>query len=89
LIKGSKDAIFSLVSNQKQTKKLALWVRPGPIPAAEDDQRPRFLQLSIEGLTANKINVTMQLAYKNMAFIIVLQETPYTTADKLVLPISH
>jgi len=38
------------------------------------------------GLTANrnKISVIGQLAYKNKAFIIVLQETHSTTADKLV-----
>jgi len=43
--------------------------------AAEDDPRPSILQLDTEGLTANKISVIKQLAYKNKAFIIVLQET--------------
>jgi len=38
------------------------------------------------GLTADKISVIEQLAYKNKAFIIVLQETHCTTADKLVIP---
>jgi len=44
------------------------------VPAAEGDQRPSILQLNTEGLTANKIRVVEQLAYKNKAFIIVLQE---------------
>jgi len=39
-----------------------------------------------EGLTANKISVIEQVAYKNNAFIIVLRETHRTTADKLVTP---
>jgi len=54
--------------------------------AAEDDPRPNTLQLNTQGLTANKISVIEQLAYKNKAFIIVLQETHCTTADKLVIP---
>jgi len=54
--------------------------------AAEDDPRHNILQLNTEGLTANKISVIKQLAYKNKAFIIVLQETHCTTADKLVTP---
>jgi len=37
--------------------------------------------VNTEGLTAEK-----QLAYKNKAFIIVLQETHCTTADKLAIP---
>jgi len=53
--------------------------------AVEDDPRPNILQLITEGLTENKISVE-QLAYKNKAFIIVLQETHCTTADKLVIP---
>jgi len=43
-------------------------------------------QLNTEGLTANKISVIEQLACKNKAFLIVLQETHCTTADKLVIP---
>jgi len=35
---------------------------------------------------ADKISVIEQLAYKKKAFIIVLQETHCTTADKLVIP---
>jgi len=48
--------------------------------------RSNILLLNTEGLTANKISVIDQLAYKNKAFIILLQETHCTTADKLVLP---
>jgi len=40
----------------------------------------------MEGITANKISVVEQLAYKYKAFILVLQETHCTTADKLVIP---
>ena len=54
--------------------------------AAEDDPRPTILQLSTEGLTDTKISVIEQLAYKNKAFIIVLQEIHSITADKLVIP---
>ena len=60
--------------------------RRGSVPAAEDDRRPSILRLNTEGLTANKISVIEQLAYKNKAFIIVLQETHGTTAGKLVIP---
>jgi len=38
------------------------------------------------GFTASKISVIEQLAYKNKALVIVLQETHCTTADKLVIP---
>ena len=57
----------------------------GSINAAENPL-PNILQLNTEGLTAEKISVIEQLAYKNKAFIIVLQETHCTTADKLVIP---
>ena len=60
--------------------------RRGSIHAAEGDRRPNALQLNTDGLTANKISVIQQLAYKNKAFIIVLQETHCTTAGKLVIP---
>ena len=53
---------------------------------AVEDLRPNIFQLNTEGLTADKISVIEQLAYKNKAFIIVLQETHCTTADKLVIP---
>ena len=46
--------------------------------AAKDDPRPSLLQLNMQGLE--------QIAYKNKAFIIVLQETHCTTTDKLVTP---
>jgi len=39
----------------------------------------------MEGLTADKISIIEQLAYENKAFIIVLQETHCTTADKLLI----
>jgi len=51
-----------------------------------EDPRPNKLQLNTERLTANKISVIEQLAYKNKTFIIVLQETDCTTADKLAIP---
>jgi len=54
--------------------------------AAAHEPRPNILQLNTEGLTSNKISVIEQLAYKNKAFIIVLQENHCTTADKLVIP---
>jgi len=53
---------------------------------AAEDVLPNILQLNTEGLTADKISVIEQLAYKKKAFIIVLQETRCTTADKLVIP---
>jgi len=53
---------------------------------AAEALRPNILQLNIEGLTADKISVIEQLAYKNKAYIIVLQENHCTTADKLVIP---
>ena len=60
--------------------------RCGSISAAEDDPRPSIPQLNTEELTANKISVIEKLAYKNKAYIIVLQETHCTTADKLAIP---
>ena len=54
--------------------------------AVEDDPRPNILQLNTEGLTASKISVIEQLAYKNKALIITLKEAHCTTADKLVIP---
>jgi len=53
---------------------------------AAEDPRPNTLQLNTKGLTENKISVIEQIAYKNKAFIIVLQEMHCTTADKLVTP---
>jgi len=40
--------------------------------AAEDDRRPRILQLSTKWLTPSTINVIEQLAYKNKALVLVL-----------------
>ena len=54
--------------------------------AAEDDPRSNILQLNTEWLTANNISVIEKLNFKNKAFIIVLQATRCTTADKLVIP---
>ena len=53
---------------------------------AVEDLRTNILQPNTEGLTADKISVIEKLAYKNKAFIIVLQETHCTTADKVVIP---
>jgi len=49
-------------------------------------QDPSILQLNTERLITNKITVIEQLAFKNKDFIVVLQETHCTTADKLVIP---
>ena len=43
--------------------------------AAEDDPRPSILLRNTKGFIANKISIIEQIAYKNKAFIIVLQET--------------
>jgi len=51
-----------------------------------EDSRSNILQVNTEGLTADKISVIEQLACKNKAFIIVLQDTHCTTADKPVIP---
>jgi len=47
------------------------WVIKRPV----EDPRTSILHLNTEGLTADKISVIEQLAYKNKAFIIFLQET--------------
>jgi len=57
----------------------------GWVISAAIDPRPNVLQLNTEGLTASKISVIEQLAHKNKAFIIVLQEIHCPTAEKLVL----
>jgi len=57
----------------------------GSTNAAEDDPRQSILQLDTKRLAAIKTTVIEQLAYKNKTFIIVLQETHCTTADKLVI----
>jgi len=53
---------------------------------ADEDPQPNTLRLNTDGLTENNTSIIEQLAYKNKAFIIVLQETHCTTADKLVIP---
>ena len=46
---------------------------------------PSLLQLNIEDLTASKMNILHHLATQLGAFVILLQETHYTSAEKLVL----
>ena len=46
---------------------------------------PSILQLNIEDLTASKMNVLYHLATQLGAFVILLQETHCTSAEKLVL----
>jgi len=62
------------------------FLRHSSVFVAEDDRRRSIPQLNTEGLTVNKITVIKQLANKNKACTIVLQETHSTTADKLVIP---
>jgi len=59
--------------------------RPGSL-AAEHDPRSSILQQYTERLTATKISVIEQLAYKNTAYVIILQETNCTAAINLVIP---
>ena len=47
---------------------------------------PTTLQLNIEGITVNKICVLSQLATKHNFLFILLQETHYINADRLVIP---
>ena len=49
-------------------------------------RRLTILQLNIEGLTASKMNVLHHLAMQSEALVILLQETHYTDAERLVLP---
>ena len=49
-------------------------------------RRPTIFQLNIEGLTASKMNVLHYLALQSEALVILLQETHFTDAEKLVLP---
>jgi len=57
-----------------------------PVFQSEDDPRSNILKLNTEGLTAKKIYVIEQLAYRNKAFSIVLRQSHCTTSDKLVIP---
>ena len=52
----------------------------------KEGPRHNMPQMKTEGLTADKISVIEHLAYKDKAFIIVLQETHCATVDKLVIP---
>jgi len=61
-----------------------LFSKRGSVPVAQDDWRPSILQLNTEEV--NNTSVIEQLAYKNEAFIIILQEAHCTTADQLVIP---
>ena len=49
-------------------------------------QRSTILQLNIESLTASKMNILHYLALQSEALVILLQETHFTDAEKLVLP---
>ena len=49
-------------------------------------RRPTIFQLNVEGLIASKINVLHHLAMQSKALVILLQETYYTDAEKLVHP---
>jgi len=73
-------------SNHCYSRWMCSFSGHGSRNAAEDESRPNIFPLNTEGLTENKISVIEQLAYKNKAFIISLQETHCTTADKLVIP---
>ena len=67
---------------RKQTRKLdASCSLSGP-----QSSWPTTLQLNIEGLTASKICVVSQLAFRHKALVILLQETHCTNADRLVIP---
>ena len=49
-------------------------------------RRPAVLKLNIEGLAASKMNVLHHFAVQYQAFVILLQETHCTCADKLTIP---
>ena len=52
---------------------------------AHCQQVRHILQLNIEGLTASKMNVLYYLALQLEALVILLQETHWSDAEKLVL----
>jgi len=58
----------------------------GSITAGDDDRRPSILQLNTQGLNASNISVNPQLAYKNKALVVALQQTHCNTADMLMIP---
>ena len=47
---------------------------------------PKIFQLNIECLTANKMSILGQLTTKYKAFVVLLQETHCTSANRLVCP---
>jgi len=66
------------------------WVTKRPFQGAAAEMLPKTHDPTSPAehrwLIAGKISVIEQIAYKNKAFIIVLQETHCTTGDKLVIP---
>lgn len=58
----------------------------GRAVSAVEGKGVAVLQLNVEGLTNSKLNIIEQLAYKNKATVILLQETHCPTTEKLVLP---
>ena len=63
------------------------WIQlPFSVYIANKFRRPTILQLNIEGLTASKMNVLHHLALQSEVFVILLQETQCTDAEKLLLP---
>ena len=54
-----------------------------------DPTWPKVLQLNIEGLTPNKMSILSQLATRYKAFVILLQETHCTSADRCCSPTTH
>ena len=58
----------------------------GQRPCGRRWPRLNIQQLNTEGLTASKLNVIEQVDYKNKALATIIQDTHYTTADKLVIP---
>ena len=59
--------------------------RRGSITAAENDQGPSILQLNTEEVMVSEVSVFEQVALKNKALVVVLQETHCRTADRLVI----
>ena len=54
------------------------------IPSASSEGQQSYL--NIEGLTVSKMNVLYHLAVQYEAFVILLEETQCTRADKLAIP---
>ena len=69
------------------SKRGNVWIKlPFSGHIANKFRRPTILQLNIESLIASKMNVLHHLALQSEAFVILLQETHFTDAEKLVLP---